>query len=197
VGKSQVPREVLYKTGRLTDEESALLKQHPTHGAEILQSQKHIDPLAIEVAFCHHMRDGGRGYPVTTLPIRVGPVASLVQVADMFEAITANEQDQPSTAGALKRILSTPGMRSRRALTAILQDRFTSSPPGSAVRLVSGERAIVIRTFDGAPQRPLVRIFEDADGQRLAQPYEIDLRDVNPAEPVIESVTLKPRGIPR
>lgn len=197
VGKSMVPREVLYKSGRLTKEEFEQIKKHPIYGAEILEKHKHIDPLAIEVAFCHHMRDDGNGYPIVSLPIKPGPVSDIVQVADMFEALTAHRPYSKgyTTAQAIQKIIAMPGMASKQSAIAVMLDRFTSSPPGSQVKLVSGERALVLRTHPRDPDRPLVRVFEDCDGKLLKEPYEIDLRDTNPLERVITEVSLKPSAI--
>ena len=77
-------------------------------------------------------------------------------------------------------------------LFALLIERLTQSPPGSEVTLQSGERAIVVKTFAEAPHRPLVRVFEDADGETLAEPFDVDLReDLESAQPIVE-VLLKP-----
>ena len=196
IGKSRIPQEILQKQSRLTDEEFALIKKHPEYGAETLQRSKYTDPLAIEVAFCHHMRDNGLGYPNPTLPIKPGPVANIVQVTDMFEALTANRPYHKglSAGQAIEKILTTPGMAGKRSAIMLLLERLTSSPPGSEVKLDSGERALVLESWPEAPHQPLVRVFLDADGNRLAEPYEVDLRDAGPdARPIVE-VFLKPNS---
>ena len=117
VGKSLVPKEVLYKKGSLTDEEFAIIQCHPEWGAEILQEQGGADPVAIHVAYCHHMRDGGLGYPKTEMPIDPGPVSNAVQVADVFEALTSERPYHKghSVAETVDIIMGTPGMESKRA----------------------------------------------------------------------------------
>lgn len=195
VGKALVPPEILEKKGPLDDEELEVLRCHPEFGAEILSRVKHADPLAIEVAYCHHMRDGGLGYPTPALPVKPGPVAGVVQVADMFEALTAERPYKAAmgTEEAVATILDTPGMGSKRAAIGLLLQRLTSSPPGSEVRLFSGERAVVLKTFPDAPARPLVRVVEDADGRALAEPSELDLRETaHEVEKPIAEVFLKP-----
>jgi len=100
VGKSRVPAEILHKKDRLSDDEFAIIRRHPEYGAEMLHRCPHVDPLAIEVAYAHHMRDGGLGYPSPTLPIKPGPVSAFVQVADMFEALTAQKRLTASPPGS-------------------------------------------------------------------------------------------------
>ncbi|MHC4958742.1 MAG: HD-GYP domain-containing protein [Planctomycetota bacterium] len=194
VGKSKIPREVLYKKDRLTDEEFDLIKMHPIYGAELLQTCRHADALAIEVAYCHHMRDDGMGYPTPRLPIRPGPAADLVQVADMFEALTAK---RPYSSGrpvteALKMIIGTPGMASKKAAVAALLERLSVSPPGSQVKLNTGERALVLRGNPKHAQRPLIRVFQAATGKDLETPYELDLKDEPTEQFRITEVCLKP-----
>ena len=194
VGKSRVPHEVLHKRGRLTEEEFQVMRQHPVHGAEILADSEMTDPLVIEAAYCHHMRDDGLGYPNPELDIEPGAVTSIIQVADMFEALTAHRPYHRGRSAwdAVNIILQTPGMDSRRPAIALLIDRLTQSPPGSEVTLHTGEKAIVVKTFDDAPRRPLVHVIEDADGHQLDEPRELDLREAtDSAEPIVE-ICLKP-----
>ena len=194
VGKSRIPYEILHKRGTLTDEEFRIMRTHPVHGAEILQQSDAADPLAIEVAYCHHMRDDDLGYPVPGLPIEPGPITAVVQISDMFEALTAHRPYKPgrSAWNAIQTILDTPGIDSKRPAIALLIERLTQSPPGSEVTLESGERAIVVKTFPEEPRRPLVRVIEDADGRPLTDPFDLDLReDLESPQPIVE-VLLKP-----
>lgn len=195
VGKSRVPREILHKKGALTPEEFAVIRRHPEYGAEILQCCPHTDPLAVEVAYCHHMRDDGLGYPDPRVPVRPGPIAAIVQVADMFEALTAARpyHEGISTAAAVEKILATPGMGSKKPAIVLLLERLTNSPPGSEVRLGGGERGFVLETFAETPHLPRVRITQDARGEPLAEPYDVDLRAVaGPGERPVLQVFLKP-----
>lgn len=62
IGKINIDKNVLMKTGKLTDEEWAALKRHPVDGANVIQnidSLKSVMPLILQ----HHERYDGRGYP--------------------------------------------------------------------------------------------------------------------------------------
>ena len=91
IGKSRIPREILQKRDRLTDEEFALMQRHTEYGVEILASCPDVDPLALEVAYCHHMRDEGYGYPKPFEGIKPGPVSDVVQVVDFLRAEPEHE----------------------------------------------------------------------------------------------------------
>ena len=63
IGKVQTPNEILNKPGALTAEEFTILKRHTVDGAEILRKTPEMPTLAPIVAFEHHLRADGTGYP--------------------------------------------------------------------------------------------------------------------------------------
>lgn len=195
IGKGALPREITEKAGPLTAEEERLLRRHCEYGAKLLARMPHVDPLAVEVAYCHHMRDDGQGYPHPILPIKPGPVASMVQVGDLFDLIA---EARPRRRGlsadeAVDRILRMPGMKSKRDLLRHFIRRATSSPPGSEVTLESGERGIVVEVFADAPHHPRVRVVKDHEGRPVAEPYVLDLREAGLDTRPVTGVFLKPR----
>jgi len=196
IGKSRVPAEIVGKRGKLTEAELELMRRHPEYGAEILRGYDAMSPLAIEVAYCHHMRDGGHGYPRPVLPIKPGPVTHVVQVADMFEALTAKRSYKESSTvdEAVRILVATAGMESRKPALWLLLGRLTGSPPGSEVVLSSGERAVVVRAHEDAPKKPLVRVLSDAAGAPLEEPRLVDLRSATPQR-VVEKVYLRPSSV--
>ncbi len=64
IGKIKIPIEVLTKPGRLTDEERALMNEHPAAGARMLLEVEDDLDLAVVVAYEHHIMINGGGYPV-------------------------------------------------------------------------------------------------------------------------------------
>ncbi len=196
IGKSRIPREILQKRDRLTDEEFEIMKRHTEYGVEILAACPDVDPLALEVAYCHHMRDDGYGYPKPLEGIRAGPISEIVQVVDMFEALTAPRPYKGGldVAEALRTILKTPGMGSKKAAMGLLVRRLTLAPAGSEVVLETGEHAIVLASHDEAPLRPLVRFITDVKGVPLDKPFDADLRQYGTegGRSPIRKVLLKP-----
>ncbi|HEX5138475.1 MAG TPA: HD domain-containing phosphohydrolase [Planctomycetota bacterium] len=195
IGKSALPREITEKAGPLTSEEERLLRRHCEHGAKLLARMPHVDPLAVEVAYCHHMRDDGHGYPRPILPIKPGPVASMVQVGDLFDMIAEARPAQRGLSAdeAVDRILRMPGMKSKRDLLRHFVRRATSSPPGSEVTIESGERGIVVEVFAETPHHPRVRVVKDSAGRAVAEPYVLDLREAGLETRPITGIYLKPR----
>ena len=64
IGKVRTPKEILNKPDKLTDDEFAIMRRHVVDGAEILRRTPEMPILAPVVAFEHHLRLDGSGYPV-------------------------------------------------------------------------------------------------------------------------------------
>ena len=64
IGKVRTPQEILNKPDKLTDEEFVIMRRHVVDGAEILRRTPEMPILAPVVAFEHHLRLDGSGYPV-------------------------------------------------------------------------------------------------------------------------------------
>ena len=178
IGKSKVPQEVLFKRGRLSDEEWRCMRQHPRLGAQILIEQhERVDPRAIGAAFCHHMGPAGRGYPESALPLRPSATSSLIRVCDVFEALTAvrpyKQALTPIEAYAVM-------FRDEGEFDPVWLRRFVRTlglfPVGTRVQLADGAEALVVEQT-GDLRRPLVRLLSGPDGGPLVpgQPELVEI----------------------
>lgn len=93
VGKIKVPDSILQKPGRLTDEEFAVIKTHTTYGREIIEEiisdvedEKYVR-MAEDIAFCHHERWDGMGYPRGISGEEIPLCARIMAIADVFDAL--------------------------------------------------------------------------------------------------------------
>ncbi len=89
IGKIGVPDEVINKPGRLTDEEFALIKKHPSMGGKILENIKNMPSLLVGAKW-HHERFDGRGYPDGLKGDEIPKEARLIAVADAYDAMSSN-----------------------------------------------------------------------------------------------------------
>jgi putative nucleotidyltransferase with HDIG domain len=100
IGKVRTPLEVLQKTDRLTDDEFTIMKRHVVDGAEILRRTPEMPIMAPSVAFEHHLRIDGSGYPDVTRP-SLNLATMLTSIADVYDAMRsqrAYQQAFPTTA---------------------------------------------------------------------------------------------------
>jgi putative nucleotidyltransferase with HDIG domain len=87
IGKIKIPLEVLTKPGKLTDEERALMNDHPAAGARmLLEAEEDLD-LAVVVAYEHHIMINGGGYPVLHYARDCHQASKLVHVCDVYDAL--------------------------------------------------------------------------------------------------------------
>jgi hypothetical protein len=96
LGKIGVPDAVLSKAGPLTDEEWALMREHPAIGLRILEGVPHMDVVRA-VVYSHHERWDGAGYPEGLKGEQIPLAARVFAAVDAFDAITT---DRPYRAAA-------------------------------------------------------------------------------------------------
>jgi putative nucleotidyltransferase with HDIG domain len=87
IGKIKIPLEVLTKPGKLTDEERALMNEHPVAGARILLEVEEDLDLAVVVAYEHHIMINGGGYPALHYARDCHQASKLVHVCDVYDAL--------------------------------------------------------------------------------------------------------------
>ena len=87
IGMALVPVELLAKAEQLTEEERKLVTQHPVDGARIILEAEPSLALPAVVAYEHHLRSDGSGYPHLLYPRQAHTVSRIVQVCDTFHAL--------------------------------------------------------------------------------------------------------------
>lgn len=87
VGKIKLSEELLWKTGKLTEEELYQLQQHIHMGYDLIKL-KNLPSIVTTVLLMHHERCDGSGYPAGLKADRIHPYALLAGIADTYEAVT-------------------------------------------------------------------------------------------------------------
>ncbi len=96
VGKVAVPDHVLLKPGALTEAERVLMEQHAEVGYRILAgSRAELLQLAATVAWTHHERLDGSGYPRGLTAGEIPQEGRIAAVADVFDALTRDRVYRP------------------------------------------------------------------------------------------------------
>jgi hypothetical protein len=205
IGKVLVPRDILNHPGALNEEQWRLIQRHPVDGASLLfATTRDLLHPSSGIVLEHHASFDLAGYPELSHRDHPSMAARIVSVTDCFDAITTKrsyrQADDRSRALSVLQAASGRGYDPRivRALTRLLG----VLPIGTAVRLASGETAIVLDKKEGTPMRPKVRILLDESGtaqvpedRDLAQLSGDDRRGrivatVDPADAGIDMATL-------
>jgi putative two-component system response regulator len=87
IGKISIPDSILFKCGLLSDEEWHIMRQHTTRGEEICRPMKTLAPV-LPIIRSHHERWDGSGYPDGLQGEAIPLLARILQVADIYDALT-------------------------------------------------------------------------------------------------------------
>ena len=182
IGKVKTPTEILNKPDKLTDEEFTIMKRHVVDGAEILRGTPEIPPLAPVVAFEHHLRLDGTGYPHGVSRPNLNLATMLCGIADVYDAMRSQRKYQQAFPS--ERILAVLQRNDGTQFDQHLVRRFVQLlgiyPVGNLVKLNTGEVAIVLQVHAPDPYRPKVRVLFAADGGRYELPRDINLWEAAP-----------------
>ena len=111
IGKMGIPDTILHKSGALSDEERAMMRQHPQLAYEMLSPIAYLLP-ALDIPYCHHEKWDGTGYPRGLTGGEIPLAARIFAVVDVFDALTSNRPYRPewTTKKALEHIREQAGM---------------------------------------------------------------------------------------
>lgn len=175
VGLWRLPHDVVRQADPMAPGTLERYRAHPTLSAEIVRRWDPADEDVVAAVLQHHEREQGQGYPAGLHGDAVTPDAKLIGLLDTYAGLTA---PPPPRTGrppydALREII-----RSRhRALPAdIIKGLIGETslfPPGTVVRVSSGEIGRVVGLNRNHPLRPRVEIFARGHGA----PRTVDLTE--------------------
>jgi HD-GYP domain-containing protein (c-di-GMP phosphodiesterase class II) len=153
VGKIGIPEEILAKPGKLTPEEFEVIKTHTTIGQRILKnSTRTLMHAACTIAYEHHERWDGKGYPRGLKAEEIHLMARITMLADVYDALLSERCYKPAwpESEALAFILGERGAMFDPALVDVLIDNVAevrairealADDPESRVRFCGPPRA--------------------------------------------------------
>ena len=209
-GKLFISPAILNKPDRLTPQELEEVKKHPTLGYQMLRSIQRDQYLANHVAYQHHERQDGSGYPrglrganriarEARSPGHILLIAEIAAVADVYDALGS---DRPYRAGMtpdqiVQTMRTMTGPHLNREVMAHFLSILPVFPVGMDVRVsqgrFAGHRGVVVRVNQKALDRPTVRLLWDGAGRRIA-PLEVDF---NREEGAALAATFAPGALSR
>lgn len=167
VGKLLIDPIILHKEGKLTEEEFKQVKKHPEFSYSILQKCDSLSEDSRLIAYQHHERMNGTGYPKRLKGYQISAFGRIAAIADVYDALSADRcyrRKWPNNQ-ILDHLTKTAGTEFDAEMVASLLKRIAVYPNGSEVLMSDGTRGLVVRQNEQMPLRPVVRIFKDADGK--------------------------------
>ena len=171
VGMLRLPKEIVDKTGGLSDAEIQRMQAHPLYTYKIITKELLYPEDVGLVALQHHERWDGEGYPrrISGSDIDIG--ARIVSVADAFEAMVSEKPYRNSMMGyqAIKNLLSDNSRRFDPDVLKAFIKTMGIYPIGSIILLNNGVIARVTEVQGDAPLRPKIHILIDEFGKMFKQ----------------------------
>lgn len=97
LGKSRIPREILYKAEELSDSEWELMRRHPTEGMQILRSAGYLPTETYQMVYQHHENLDGSGYPRGLRGSAISLPGQMIRIVDAYDALSSHRQYREST----------------------------------------------------------------------------------------------------
>lgn len=180
VGKTKIPRQLLMKPGKLTEDEFSQVKKHVGFGVDLLRQCQGVSETVISVVQFHHERFDGSGYPFGLSGPDIPLLARIGGIVDTYDAITSPrpyaEAKSPSEAVATLYETRDKGFQAQ------LIEQFIQAvgvyPTGTLVQLSTKEIGIVISQNTSRRLRPVVMLVADHEQNLIGKPEVIDLLKV-------------------
>ncbi|MBI4123865.1 MAG: HD domain-containing protein, partial [Betaproteobacteria bacterium] len=181
VGKTRLPAAIMEKQGPLTEEETAIARQHVEYSVEILKATPGLPERLPALAMLHHERQDGSGYPRGLKGDQIGLFGSIAAIADSFDALTAARPyaEALSPSSALSYLYKERGLGYHSDLVEQFIQCVGVFPVGAVVELNSGEVGIVITQNLVRRLKPRVMVVLDAQGHPM-RPHKILDLDKDP-----------------
>ena len=182
VGKLKVPDEILNKPGRLTEDEFKIMKLHSIEGRKLLMANGEVPAAAVDVAYSHHERMDGGGYPRGLKANQIPFFAKIIAVVDAYDAINSDRvySKGRSTMEALRILFDAAKTQFDEEVVLAFIRMVGIFPPGEIVELTNGEVAIITACSPDHKLKPRLLMVLDSD-KKLCKPKVIDLAR-NPAD---------------
>ncbi|WP_150048248.1 MULTISPECIES: HD-GYP domain-containing protein [Methylomonas] len=146
VGKMKVPLHILNKPGRLDEQELVIMRNHPVLGRNILMSARNLYPGAVDVAYCHHERLAGGGYPRGLEGATLSKYTRIVTVVDTYDAVTSDRIYKKGIPHLKALGILVDGMKKEYDSSYVTEfiNCIGFYPQGNLAELSSGEVALVV-----------------------------------------------------
>lgn len=177
IGMAKLPAEMLRNPGTWSEREQEALREHPVLGAEILERCAPRYESLRRAVLQEHERAQGQGYPYGLFDRDLDPIARILGVADVFEALShPRTYRSPFTAlQALERVVGMQDEYFAPQVVSALVNEISAFPLDSYVQISSGEIGRVVATDPGNILRPKVELVWDANWKPIQEVGTLDL----------------------
>ncbi|MBZ9625890.1 HD-GYP domain-containing protein [Clostridium sp. FP2] len=189
IGKVLIPKEIILKPGPLTEEEFKIMKEHTTKGYDYLKDSLDISAPSRIVALQHHEKVNGCGYPDNIKDKSINRFARIVAIADVYDALTSDRPYKKAMCpnNAIEYIFAHSDTQFDYKMVKAFSKAVVPYPPGTLVKLNTGDICVVTRVFPTYALRPEVKIVKSG-AYYNSQEVGITISLVEKLDLVIENI---------
>ncbi len=155
IGKMIIPRDIVNKQSKLTDEEYQIMKDHPTLGYQMIKDYDDISNTSKLIVLNHHEREDGSGYPSGNgAALHIG--AKIVGACDILEALIT-ERPYRRAVSLEQALLILRSEKIADEVRIALEQLLEFYPIDTIVLLNTSDIAIVEATHSNDIKRPIVK----------------------------------------
>jgi HD-GYP domain-containing protein (c-di-GMP phosphodiesterase class II) len=200
LGMVVFPDSLLNKQGQLSEHEQQMFREHPTLGYAILRQNDRISITTAHVAYQHHERQDGKGYPrglvgdnqipLKTLSPKKGMIHRYAEIAAVADTYITHISPRPNTVPplspdeAMRMVIKAAGTHLNRALVDAFITIVPVFPVGSRVVIVedkkyrkyTGYSGVVARCSQEHPEKPVLLIIFDREKKKI-KPWTLDMSE--------------------
>ncbi|MDD3364781.1 MAG: HD-GYP domain-containing protein [Syntrophomonas sp.] len=161
LGKVHIPEDILNKPARLTDQERKIMNNHPVIGYQLCQASKNLDKSIQYGVLMHHERLDGSGYPSSMSYGKILVFASILAIADTYDAITTKRVYSPKrTPYMAAEMILQEAMAGKIDIRIgkIFYDKVLSLSVGNEVLLSNQHKGVVVFMNPLKPNYPIVKV---------------------------------------
>ena len=187
LGKLDIPKHILNKPGKLSDEEFKEIQTHPIKSLNQiikLRASTDLKTTILLPPFEHHLKYDLSGYPRVHNKKSVSLFGRILTIADVFDALTSPRIYRPVAISpdlALDIMLKGSGKDFDPILIKVFINMLGVYPVGTLVKLDTGELGIVLGCpKNGNPTRPQILLLMRNDNGILKKGKSVDLSEKRP-----------------
>lgn len=175
IGKMILPKDILNKPGKLSEDEYELVKSHTEVGYRMIKDNPELSAITKLAVLCHHEREDGSGYPLGKgKELHIG--TKIVAACDLFHALISDRcYRQGLPLNEVMMIAEQEPINPK--IRTIIMNAFAYYPVGCMVKLNNGKIAVVEQNFSANLKRPIVRVVEKHCGNEVSRYYKVNLQN--------------------
>jgi len=179
VGLWRLSESLQRRLDALTSEELAQYRSHPRLSAEIIRRWGPPSESIVEAVLQHHEREQEQGFPQGLAGAAIHPDAKILGLVDTYGGLTVppSSRSRLRPHEAVRELVKSKHESFPSPLIKALLSEVSVFPPGTFVRLNTGEVGRVVAVNRNHPLRPRVEVVADGKGQRLHTPKALDLSE--------------------